>query len=287
MGHEAAGVVAAPGPGVEGLSPGDRITFDSTVYCGECGFCRRGLVNLCDRRQVLGVSCDEFRRDGALAEYVVVPQRTVVPLPDRVSFEQAAMVEPVSIAVHAVGRLPVRLGDTAVVVGSGMIGLLVIQALRAAGCGRVIAVDVDRGRLALAAKLGAGETLSPDDGDMAAEVVRRTAGRGADLAVEAVGLPATVSTAIHSVRKGGAVALVGNLSPTAELPLQAVVTRELTLYGSCASQGEYPECLELMARGLINVEPLRSAVAPLAEGPAWFERLHKGKEGLMKVVLQP
>jgi L-iditol 2-dehydrogenase len=168
-----------------------------------------------------------------------------------------------------------------------MIGLLAIQALRAAGCGRVIAVDVDRGRLELAAKLGAGDTLSPEDGDVAAEVVRRTAGRGADLAVEAVGLPATVSAAIHSVRKGGSVALVGNLSPKTELPLQAVVTRELTLYGSCASQGEYPECLELMVRGMIDVEPLLTAVAPLAEGARWFERLHQGDEGLMKVVLRP
>jgi len=287
MGHEASGVVAGLGPDVDGFSAGDRVTFDSTVYCGGCGFCRRGLVNLCERRQVLGVACDEFRRDGAFAEYVVVPGRTVVPLPDGVSFEQAATVEPVSIAVHAVGRMPVRLGDTAVVVGSGMIGLLVVQALRAAGCGRVLAVDVDRGRLELAAKLGADDTPSPDDGDVAAEVIERTAGRGADLAVEAVGLPATVNTAIHSVRKGGSVALVGNLSPKTELPLQAVVTRELTLYGSCASQGEYPECLELIARGAIDVDPLLSAVAPLAEGAAWFERLHQGDEGLMKVVLRP
>jgi len=287
MGHEASGVIAGLGQGVAGLEVGGRVTFDSTVYCGRCHFCRRGQVNLCDRRQVLGVSCGEFRRDGAFAEYVVVPSRTIVPLPEGVTFEQAACVEPVSIAVHAVGRLPVKLGDTAVVVGSGMIGLLALQALRAAGCGRIIAVDVDRRRLELAAKLGADETLSPDDADVAAEVTRRTAERGADLAVEAVGLSATVKTAIHSLRKGGSVALVGNLSPQVELPLQTVVTRELTLYGSCASQGEYPECLDLIARGLIDVEPLLSAVAPLAEGPQWFERLRDGGEGLMKVVLQP
>jgi len=287
MGHEASGVVAELGDGVTGLEPGQRVTFDSTVYCGRCHYCRRGQVNLCDRRQVLGVSCEEFRRDGAFARYVVVPQRTVVPLPDAVTFEQAACVEPVSIAVHAVGRLPVRLGDTAVVVGSGMIGLLALQALRAAGCARLIAVDVDRRRLELAAKLGAHQTLSPDDADVAAEVVCSTAGRGADLAVEAVGLPDTVKAAIRSVRKGGSVALVGNLSPQVELPLQAVVTRELTLYGSCASQGEYPECLDLIARGLIDVTPLLSAVAPLAEGATWFERLRDGSEGLMKVVLRP
>jgi L-iditol 2-dehydrogenase len=117
--------------------------------------------------------------------------------------------------------------------------------------------------------------------------MRRTDGRGADLAVEAVGVAATVHTAIGSVRKGGSVALVGNLTPSVELPLQKVVTREITLYGSCASRGDYPACLAMIARRAIDVEVLTSAVAPLAEGPAWFQRLRAGDEGLLKVVLTP
>src|SRR5436305_331906 len=133
MGHEASGVVAGVGKNVRNLAEGDRVTFDSTVYCGKCYFCRRGQINLCDNRNVLGVSTGEYRRHGAFAEFVAVPQHIVYKLPDNLSFEEAALIESVSIAFHAVSRTPVRLGDTAVVVGSGMIGLLTIQTLRLAG----------------------------------------------------------------------------------------------------------------------------------------------------------
>jgi len=287
MGHEAAGVITQLGGDVEGLQVGDRVTFDSTVYCGRCHFCRDGTVNLCDHRRVLGVACEEFRRDGAFAEYVAVPQHIVYRLPEALSFEHAATVEPVSIALHAVGRLPIRLNDTAVVIGSGMIGLLAIQGLRAAGCGQIIAVDVDRRRLDLALRLGADEAISPQHSDVSAEVFRQTRGRGADLALEAVGIGSTVTAAIGSVRKGGHVALVGNLTRQVDLPLQSVVTREITLYGSCASSGEWPACIEMISRGAIDVESLISAVAPLEEGAVWFERLREGKDGLMKVILRP
>lgn len=287
MGHEAAGVIVELGPGTHGWKIGDRVTFDSTISCGQCSCCRAGQVNLCNNRRVLGVSCAEFRQDGAYAEYVVVPQNILYRLPESLSFEHAAMVEPVSIAVHAVGRMPVRLNDIAVVVGSGMIGLLVVQALRAAGCGRVFAVDVEPQKLELACRLGAEEGFSPKQCDVVAEIQRRTESRGADLAIEAVGIAETVSTAIAVVRKGGSVGLVGNLTPKVELPLQAVVTRELTLYGSCASSGEYPACLDLIARGTIQVEPLISAVAKMSEGAAWFDRLYRSEPGLMKVILTP
>ncbi|MFZ5829429.1 MAG: zinc-binding dehydrogenase, partial [Planctomycetota bacterium] len=269
------------------FTPGQRVTFDSMISCGRCGFCRSGQSNLCDARRVLGVSCAEFRQDGAFAEFVVVPEHIAVPLPNEVSFEQAAMIEPVSVAVHAVGRLPLRLGDSAAVIGTGMIGLLVVQALRAAGCGRLVAVDVSAERLELARELGADEGVLATGGDSAEEIMQRTGGRGVDLAVEAVGVTATVSAAVRSVRKGGSVALVGNLAPQVDLPLQSAVTRELTLFGSCASAGEYPQCLELLARGAIRVDPMISALAPLDEGQHWFERLHRGDAGLMKVLLQP
>jgi L-iditol 2-dehydrogenase len=287
MGHEAAGVIAELGQGVSGLRVGQRVTFDSMISCGRCHFCRRGAINLCDHRRVLGVSCAEFRQDGAFAEFVAVPQHIVCTLPEPLSFERAAMVEPVSVALHAVGRLPIRLGDTAVVLGTGMIGLLAVQALRAAGCGRIIAVDQDRRRLDLACRLGADQAISTRETDAAAEILRQTDGRGADVALEAVGIPATVAAAVKAVRKGGCVALVGNLAPQVELALQAVVTREVTLYGSCASAGEYPACLEMIARGTIDVDALTSAVAPLAEGAAWFRRLRQGSEGLLKVILRP
>jgi L-iditol 2-dehydrogenase len=286
MGHEAAGVVAAVGPSVRQFRVGDRVTFDSTIYCSQCFFCRRGQINLCDHRRVLGVSCGDYRQHGAFAEFVVVPKRIAYRLPDALSFEHAAMIEAVSIAVHATNRTPVHLGDSAVVVGAGMIGLLVIQALRRAGCGRIIAVDVDEKRLELARKLGADDALNAKS-DVAAEVIRLMEGRGADIAVEAVGAAGPINTAIASLRKGGALTLVGNLTPKVEMPLQAIVTRELTLNGTCASCGEYPACIEMLARGHIQVAPLISACAPLTDGAAWFDRLYRQEPGLMKVILRP
>jgi L-iditol 2-dehydrogenase len=287
MGHEASGVVAAVGKDVTRFREGDRVTFDSTVYCGKCYFCRRGEINLCDNRNVLGVSTGEYRRHGAFAEYVAVPQHIVYALPDSFPFEHAALIESVSIAFHAARRTPIRLGDSAVVVGTGMIGLLVLQSLRLAGCGQIIAVDIDDFKLARAKELGADVGLNSKNVDVAAEVAALTEGRGADIAVEVVGATASLNSAVCSVRKGGVVTLVGNLSPKVELPMQAVVTRELSLFGSCGSQGEYPACIEMMARGDIRVEPLITATAPLDEGPSWFQRLYGHEPGLMKVILQP
>src|SRR5262249_54186040 len=155
----------------------------------------------------------------------------------------------------------------AVVVGSGMIGLLAVQALRAAGCARVVAVDVEQSKLDLALQLGASDIVNSKEQDAVAAIRELTDGRGADAALECVGATAPIQTAIASVRKGGAVTLVGNIAPAVELPLQSVVTRQIRVQGSCASNGEYPAAIALMASGAIRVEPLISAVAPLAEGP--------------------
>ena len=287
MGHEAAGVIAKAGDAVTGWSVGDRVTFDSTIYCGKCWHCRRGEINLCDDRRVLGVSPGEYRQHGAFAEYVAVPQHILYAMPDGLSFEHAATVEPLSIAVHAVGRAPTTLDDSAVVVGCGMIGLLAVQALRVAGVGKLIAVDVDPGKFEMAAQFGADATLRSDEQDVVAEVQALTEGRGADLSYEVVGIDATQKLAVQCLRKGGACVLVGNREPTGELLFQHIVTREVTVYGSCASKGEYPACLNMMARGIIDVAPLVSATAPLAEGAEWFRRLYQAKEPLMKVVLAP
>ena len=287
MGHEAAGIVEETGNEVTGFQPGDRVTFDSTVSCGDCFYCRRGEINLCDNRTVLGVSCGDYRQYGAFAEYVSVPQHICYHIPEELPFDHAAMIEAVSIAVHAANRTPVSLGDTAVIIGSGMIGLLVIQAIRLAGCSQVIAVDLDENRLLKAKHLGADVTLKADEINVVEEVRRLTQGRGADVALEVVGGTIPIQSAIESTRKGGSVTLVGNLSPTVEVPLQTIVTRELSLYGSCASKGEYPACIDLMVNGSIKVDPLITATAKLAEGADWFDRLYQGEPGAMKVILHP
>ena len=287
MGHEAAGVVEAVGPDTTGFAPGDRVTFDSTLYCGHCRYCRRGQINLCDNRRVLGVSCAEFHRDGAMAEYVTVPERVLYRLPDSLSFERAAMVEPVSIAVHGVSLAPVMLNDSALVVGCGIIGLFVIQVLRLGGCGRLMAVDLDPGRLELARNLGADLALQAGKEPVTEQVLEFTGDRGVDLAFDAVGTQTAFDSALGCLKKGGQLTLIGNLAPRMEMPLQAVVSRQITLQGSCASSGQYETCLDLIANGRILVDPLISKVAPLSEGAKWFNTLHEGKESLFKVILTP
>ncbi len=287
MGHEAAGTIAAVGSEVSGFAVGDRVTFDSTVYCGACEFCRKGEVNLCNDRQVIGVSCGEFKRAGAFAEYVTVPARILYKLPDALSFAEAAMLEAVSVALHAVHVSELDGGETALVVGAGMIGLLLLQAARVAGCSRVFVADIDATRLKLAADLGADETVKASGAVMVQEILRLTKGLGVDVVFEAVGRNETVTGAIDCVRKGGKVTLVGNIVPEVSLPLQKVVSRQIRLQGSCASAGEYPEAIELVSAGKIRVGQLITAVAPLSDGPTWFQRLYGREPNLMKVVLDP
>ncbi|HEX3893506.1 MAG TPA: galactitol-1-phosphate 5-dehydrogenase [Terracidiphilus sp.] len=287
MGHEASGVIEAIGREVSEFRVGDRVTFDSTVYCGECFYCRRGQINLCDRREVVGVSTPLFRRMGAFAEYVTVPARIAYALPDTMPFAHAALIEAASVAVHGVSLTPIEPGDTAVVIGAGMIGLLTLQAARQAGASRVYVVDLDDTRLKMALDLGATETFNSKTQNVVAEIQKRTEGRGADIALECVGITDAIVLAVESVRKGGAVTLIGNVAPKIDLALQSVVSRQIRLQGSCASCGEYPECIAMMADGRIRVEPLVSAVAPLSEGASWFQRLYDREPGLLKVVLQP
>jgi L-iditol 2-dehydrogenase len=287
MGHEAAGVVEALGGSVAGFAPGDAVTFDSTIWCGRCAFCRDGVVNLCDDRRVLGVSTGEYRRDGAFAERVVVPARVVYALPAGVSMVEAALTEPLAVALHAVSRTPLVEDDEALVVGCGVIGLLVIAAVRQAGCKRIIAVDLSPSRLARATAMGATDVVTAGSDDVVEQLQALTDGRGPDVAFEAVGIGSTVALAIAAVRKGGTVVLVGNVVPAVELPLQWVVSRQLTLLGSAASCGEYPRALELIASRAVDVAALVSEVAPLADGAEWFDRLRAPQTPLLKVVLEP
>jgi (R,R)-butanediol dehydrogenase/meso-butanediol dehydrogenase/diacetyl reductase/L-iditol 2-dehydrogenase len=287
MGHEAAGEVAAVGKEVTRYKPGDRITFDSTIYCGTCFYCQNGQMNLCDDRMVLGVSCDEYRRHGAFAEYVVVPEHICVPLPPDLSYEEAAMTEPAGVAAHAFRLSPVGLNDTVAVVGTGLIGLLLIGVVKASVSGRLIALDTDENRRKIALERGADAAFDPADPDLMGKVLSLTGGRGVDRAFEAVGATSPIQTAISITRKGGSVTLIGNVSPKVEIPLQSVVTRQISLIGSCAIGGEYPIVLDMIARKKLDVASLISKKAPLSEGQIWFDKLYNREDKLLKVVLIP
>lgn len=287
MGHEAAGEIVEVGRNVTDFRKGDRVTFDSTVYCGKCYYCRKGMVNLCVNRRVLGVACDDYRQQGAMAEYVTVKERTLYRIPDNVTFEQAAAVEPLSVAVHAVSVSPIKLGDKVVIVGAGTIGLLLTQTVKAAGATTLVVVDIDDGKLQIAKKLGATHVINSKTESVAERVRQLTDGRGADLAFEAVGIPSTFSSAIDSVRLGGNVVMVGNVTKELPFPLQKCVTQQIGLYGSCASSGEYDVCLDMISNHMVDVDSIISQIVPLEQGGEWFDRLHAAEPGLIKVVLKP
>ena len=286
MGHEASGEITRVGSAVEGWQIGDRVTFDSTVYNEDDWYTKKGLYNLSDNREVLGVAPPEFKRHGAFAEYVAIPQHILHRIPDTVSYEQAAMVEPIAVALHAIELADIKDAECCVVVGVGTIGVFILQALKVYGMKDVFAIDLSERNRERAKRIGATDAFEPSDDALKQAVLEVTAGRGADIVFEAVGIEATVNLGIDLLRKGGTAMLVGNLTPDVSFPVQKVVTQQIRVQGSCAICGEYPEALRLLAEGKIDVDEHIAEIAPLSEGAAWFDKLQKN-EVPGKVILQP
>jgi 2-desacetyl-2-hydroxyethyl bacteriochlorophyllide A dehydrogenase len=287
MGHEASGIIIKTGAGVKGWNVGERVTFDSTVYQLNDWYTLNGLYNLSDNREVLGVSPGNYLRNGAFAEYIAIPKHILYKIPDNVTFEQAAMSEAVAVALHGINLSGIRTGDSCVVVGAGMIGVFLIKLLRLSGASKIIAIDINEKHLENARKSGADLLVLSGDENLDGMIKSVTRNRGADISFEAAGFGNSVKTAIESVRKGGKVVLIGNITPSIDFPLQKVVTSELTLLGSCAIRGEYDAVLDLLAAGRICVDDQISKVAPLSEGADWFDKLYNKKEELNKVILVP
>ena len=282
MGHEAAGVISALGDGVKGYNIGDRVTFDSTVYCNKCDACKQGDVNLCADRQVLGVSCGDYRRDGCFAEYVTVPEYILYRIPENVTFVQASMTEPLSIAMHAATRTKITAEDTVAVIGVGTIGMLILQVVKSFGAKRIIALDIDDGRLEFAKKNGAADIIN----SKAPDAAQRLAEIAPTVAIDATGIPATFDMCVKSVALGGRVVMVGNLAQHVDFPLQYAVTHQLSFFGSCASAGEYPACLKLIAEGKVDIDGMISRVVPLCEGDYWLNKVYRREDGLTKIVFR-
>lgn len=286
MGHEAAGEIAQVGSAVSDWQVGDRVTFDSTVYREDDWYTQKGLYNLSDNREVLGVAPPEFKRHGAFAEYVAIPQHILHKIPDNVSYEQAAMVEPIAVALHSIKLAEIEDAECCVVVGVGTIGVFILQLLKVYGMKDVFAVDLSERNRDRAMKVGASGAFDPSDPQLKEAILGVTDGRGADIVFEAVGIEPTVNLGIDLLRKGGTAMLVGNLTPNVSFPVQKVVTQQLRVQGSCAICGEYPESLQLLADGKIDVEEHIAVVAPLSEGADWFDKLNRN-EVPGKVILQP
>jgi L-iditol 2-dehydrogenase len=246
-----------------------------------------GHYNLSDNREVIGVSPGTYKRDGAFAEFIAIPEHILYRIPDKVTFEQAAMVEAIAVALHSIKISGIALGDKCVVIGTGMIGTFIIKLLKISGASKIIAIDSNPKKLEQAGRAGADHTFLSSGNDLVKIIRDLTDDRGADISFEAVGISEAVNTAIDVLRKGGTTVLVGNISPDINFPLQKVVTRELKVFGSCAIRGEYDTVLALLAEEKITVDDQISAVVPLSEGARWFEKLYKKEGNLSKVILIP
>lgn len=284
MGHEAAGYIEETGSLVSGYQKGDRVVFNSSLYCGKCFYCRRGMENLCTDAKVFGVHCDSYKLDGAMAEYICVPEHILYHLPDALDYVHGALIEPLSIALHAVARTPIQMHATAAVIGSGTIGMMLVKALRAAGVNQIAVIDIDNSRLSLAKKAGATICINSSEEDPVLRIVE-TFGGLADHTFEAVGAATTLNTAIACSRKGGTVTVVGNAAACGEIAFQQIVLKELAVYGSYACANEYELALALLADGQVAIDDILSVTASLEEAQTLFDRLDAREDGLLKVVL--
>lgn len=283
MGHEATGVVAQVGADVTHFRPGDRVVINPILSCGACRNCRAGRPNICLDRHALGVDLP-----GAYADYVQVAERMLYPMPDKLSYEAGALVEPLAVALHAVNLTPLRLMDTVVIVGAGTIGLLTLMAARLAGAGTIIVTDKSAHRLNMAQRLGADVTINIEQEQPLPLVQNLTDGTGADAVIEAVGFSATVQQALSLVRPGGRVTWIGNSQPMIEMNMQSVVTREVTVQGAYAFHDEFPQSIAAIASKRINPLPLiEETVGSLEETLTIIRDLAEGKKDPVKVVFRP
>ena len=282
MGHEATGQVIEIGPDVARARVGDRVVLRSILPCGVCDRCRHGQPNICLDRRGLGMHLE-----GANAERVVVPEALLVPLPDSVGYEEGSLVEPLAVAMHAVSITPFGRRDDVVIVGAGPIGLLTLLAARRRGARTIIVTDRDAHRLDVARRLGADVAINVAEIDAVAAVMDATNGRGADAVLEAVGIGPTVAQSLAVARPGGQVTWVGNSAPEVPLPMQELVTRELTVRGAYGYVDEFVGAVEALAEGQIDASSIIERVAPLAEGEALFKELAASSLAAVKVVLTP
>lgn len=284
-GHEGSGIVVEVGEKIRHIKSGDRVCFEtSRTICGNCYFCRTGKYNLCDARKGLG-----YGANGTFAQYVAVAGERTHKIPNHVTMDEAALCEPLSVAVRAVITIStLKAGDTAVVIGAGGIGLFTVQVAKAAGASKVIAIDLrNKDRLRLAQELGADYVVCLADGVSALEAVAElTKGVGGDVVFEVSGAPEAALQSIDLARKKGQVVLVGLYPREIPVAWNKVVTREIEIKGSWTSGvfTDWTRMMSLLELGQIKIRPLISHILPLERWQEGFDLMHEGK--CIKVVFR-
>ncbi len=284
MGHELSGTVAEVGSKITNVKEGDHVAVDPQLSCGECHPCRQGWRNLCENVRVIGSAMRGYQH-GANAEYVAVPGENVYKMPGNLSFDEAAMAEPVGNAIHLVRRTGVGKGANVVILGAGAIGSIVIQVAKGFGAKKVTVIEPSAFKRELAKKMGADETLHPDKDDIIEHIYRDTGGLGADIILECCGIDATYNMAIQLARKRGIVGAFGYLDEEVTFPMKPIIFSEISIIGSTGFYWPDDPALEMMADGRIDVKPLITHSFPLDNAQEAYELAEKPES--IKVVINP
>lgn len=286
MGHEPSGIIAEVGPQVDGFAPGDRVIIDPQFRCNTCYACKQSFFNICENGGIIGSALRAFHQ-GAMAEFVAVNASHLHKLPDSLSFEEGAMIEPVANAIHAVNRAGVKIGDYVAIVGAGTIGLCMVQAAKIAGAAKVIAIDVSPFHLDLAEELGADYLVNSKLEDPIARVLEICDGIGTHVTIEAVGIGETYRQAALMTRKRGTLIFFGAVGPTAEIHLYPILHRELNALGCTGFDVETDIGLFMLQSGKMTVKPLITHRYPLHQIQTAIDDFAHPKEGMLKAIIMP
>ncbi|WP_337825170.1 alcohol dehydrogenase catalytic domain-containing protein [Amycolatopsis sp. A1MSW2902] len=282
LGHEMSGTVLALGSPAPGIEVGTRVAVDPCLRCGVCRWCRRGEYHICAKGGSVGLASD-----GGFASHATVPAEGLVPIPDGVSDEHAALAEPLAVGLHAVRRAAVQPGDNVLLLGAGPIGVAALLAAKLAGAAGIYVSEPVPARARTAAELGATEVYDPAAADVRREVFLRTGRIGPDVVVEATGRPELVRLAVTTVRRGGRAVLCGISGAEASLPITQIVPFERTVVGSLGYNYDIPRVLDLMAAGRLDAAPLLTGVRPLSAGVDAFAELAADRGSHLKILLEP
>jgi L-iditol 2-dehydrogenase len=281
QGHEVSGDVAQVGEGVKGFQPGDLVTFTPQVTCGECYPCRHGMYHICDNLKVMG-----FQTGGAAQEYFPVPVEKVLKLPAGITPDQAAMIEPVSVAVHALGRVGDVAGKQVLVLGAGTIGNLVGQVAKALGARKVVMTDVSAYKLEKARLSGIDAIVNTQAEGLGPALLREFGPDKADLILECVGVQETITQAVSLARKGSTIVVVGVFGQKPQVDLGLVQDRELSLVGTLMYQrSDYVKAIDLVSQGKLHLDVLVSDHFPFAQYLEAYHKIEAAQGNIMKVMI--
>ena len=283
LGHEACGVVDEVTEEVTNVKAGDRVVVDPGISCGKCEFCRKGAYWQCDRRDILGMQ----QYDGAYAEYFVIPHLSCHPIPADMPWDEAALIDILADPLHAMNMIPLQIGESVAVFGPGPGGLCFVQLAKIAGASLVILVGTRDERLSLGRKLGADVTVNIKNEKVIDRIQEITNGRGVDVAIEASGSTQALADSLKATRKQGRVMVFGVYSENANLDMQDMHRRELTIYGSSGCPWSMPTAIHLIATKKVQVRPMITHRVNLEELESLFNEgiIEQRKEGYIKGVL--